>query len=126
MNGGPVRYNKNFMSLMVRESGVWSLLVDTGRPHSRSLGVPSGGAADHVALALGNALVGNPSGTLALELTLAGPTLEAVQPAACVVFGASFQIVANGSRIAAGTTFTLEAGQVLQIGGTPTKARGYL
>ena len=114
------------MSLIVREAGVWSLLVDTGRLRSRSLGVPVSGAADRTALALGNALVGNLPSALALEIALAGPTLEAVQPAACVVFGASFQIAANGFPIAAGTTFTLEAGQVLKIGGTPTNVRAYL
>ncbi len=46
------------MSLLVREAGLQSLLVDRGRERSRALGVPAGGAADRAALALGNALVG--------------------------------------------------------------------
>jgi 5-oxoprolinase (ATP-hydrolysing) subunit C len=114
------------MSLFVRETGLFSLLVDHGRPRTRSLGMPVGGAADRTALALGNALVGNLPAALALEVTLLGPTIEALQTTACVLFGAAFQSEINGSRISVATTFTLEPGQVLRIGGTRSNARGYL
>jgi len=114
------------MSLIVREPGLHSLLVDCGRLRSRSLGVPVGGAADRLALALGNALVGNPPDALALEVTLVGPTLEADQPTAGIVFGTPFQTTINGLPVTVGTTFTLNTGDVLRIGGTLTNARGYL
>jgi 5-oxoprolinase (ATP-hydrolysing) subunit C len=109
------------MCLTVLDPGPYSLLVDLGRPSSRSLGVPVGGAADRAALALGNALVGNPPDAVALELTLAGPTLRAEHPTACVVFGAPFTF-----SVPAGTTFQLQPGDVLKIGGTPEGVRGYL
>ena len=114
------------MSLHVREPGLLSLLVDHGRPRSRALGMPVGGAADRAALALGNALVGNPPTAVGLEVTLSGPTLEARHPTAGVVFGAPFHLTLNGRAIPAGTTFTLEPGDVLRIGGTLAGARGYL
>jgi len=114
------------MSLCVREPGLLSLLVDRGRPHCRHLGVPVGGAADRTALALGNALVGNEPDAVAVEVTLSGPAVEALQPAACVVFGAPFQSTINGNPITPSTTFTLEPGDVLRIGGTLTGVRGYL
>jgi len=114
------------MSLRLLHAGVWSLLVDGGRPRSRSLGVPVGGAADRTALALGNALVGNPPLAVALEFALAGPTLRAEHPSAAAVFGAPFAITVNDKAIAAGTTFTLDAGDELHIGGTATGVRGYL
>ena len=113
------------MSLVVRDAGLFSLLVDRGRTRSRHLGMPLGGAADRAALALGNALVGNPLDTVAVEVTLSGPTLVATEPAACVVFGAPFQSAINGRAISIGTTFTLEPGDVLRVGGTLTAARGY-
>jgi biotin-dependent carboxylase-like uncharacterized protein len=113
------------MSLRVLDAGLFSFLVDYGRSRSRHLGVPLGGAADRAALALGNALVGNAPEAPALEVTLAGPTLEALQPAAGVIFGAPFLSTINGRPIAPGTTFTLEAGDVLRIGGTLAGARGY-
>src|ERR1700730_2670283 len=98
------------MSLEVLDPGWAARVVDAGRPHCRSLGVPVGGAADRTALTLGNALVGNPLGAAALEITLAGPTLEADADLACVVFGAPFELTSDRQPLAAGTTFTLTAG----------------
>lgn len=111
------------MALRVLEPGLYTLLVDAGRPGSRSLGVPVGGAADRSALALGNALVGNAPDAAAIEICLAGPTLQADDDLACVLCGAPFEI--SGNR-RAGKTFTLPAGESLRIGGTPSGMRAYL
>ncbi|MBY0461095.1 MAG: biotin-dependent carboxyltransferase family protein, partial [Gemmataceae bacterium] len=114
------------MSLRVRETGLLSLLVDFGRPRSRSRGVPLGGAADRFALALGNGLVGNLPDALALEVTLSGPTLETLHPAPCVIYGAPFESTVNNAPVTPGSTFTLEPGDVLRVGGTPTGVRAYV
>jgi antagonist of KipI len=90
------------------------------------LGVPVGGAADRFSLVLGNALAGNQAQAAALEITLAGPTVEAEADLACVVFGAPFSLSGDRQELEVGKTFTLKAGKRLQIGGTPTGARGYL
>ncbi|MCI0461641.1 MAG: biotin-dependent carboxyltransferase family protein [Gemmataceae bacterium] len=114
------------MSLRVLAPGLYTLVVDLGRPHCRSLGVPVGGAADRTALALGNALVGNPPDAAALEFTLLGPTLQATCELACVVYGAPFELKSDRQHLTAGTTFTLTAGEELEVRGTPEGARGYL
>ncbi len=115
------------MSLVVLDPGFHTLIVDQGRPTRRHLGVPVGGAADRASLALGNGLVGNPPETPALEIAMNGPTLKATEPTGCVIFGAPFHAaIANRGRIEPGTTFTLEADDVLKIGGTPTGVRCYL
>lgn len=115
------------MSLIVLEPGLLSLLVDSGRPNHRHLGVPLGGAADQASWQLGNALLGNPPTVPALEITLNGPVLQAQEPTALVIFGAPFQAKRyQGLTVAAGTTFTLEAGERLTVGGTPSGVRGYL
>lgn len=114
------------MSLRVLEPGLYSLLVDQGRPRTRSLGVPLGGAADRMALALGNALVGNPADAAALEITLAGPTLQAECDIGGVVFGAPFELRVGRQVLRPGATFTLRAGDVLRINGTPKGMRAYL
>ncbi len=75
------------------------------------LGVPVGGAADRFALALGNALVGNPPDTAALEISLAGPTLQADATLACVLFGAPFAMSSDRQELTAGTTFTLQSSE---------------
>jgi 5-oxoprolinase (ATP-hydrolysing) subunit C len=112
--------------LHVVTPGLHTLLVDFGRPGHRHLGVPVGGAADRFSLAIGNALVGNPVDAPALEMTLAGPTLEVDGDLACVVFGAPFSMTSDRQELQAGKTFTLHAGERLHIGGTPTGMRGYL
>ncbi len=114
------------MSLHVLEPGLFSLVVDLGRPHTRSLGVPVGGAADRTSFMLGNALVGNPPDAAALEISLAGPTLRAECELGCVVYGAPFDLRCGLRELQAGKTFTLRAGEVLRVGGTPEGMRAYL
>jgi biotin-dependent carboxylase-like uncharacterized protein len=113
------------MTLRVLEPGLHTLVVDFGRPASRSLGMPLGGAADLMALALGNGLVGNPSDAAALEISLVGPALEAACDLACVVFGAPFTLSSDRQELRPGTTFTFSAGERLQIGGTTMGMRAY-
>ncbi len=114
------------MSLTVLDPGPYSLLVDFGRPHHRSLGVPIGGAADRAALAQGNALVGNEPDAVALEFALAGPKLQANADHGCVIFGAPFKAWIDDVPIHAETTFNLKAGSVLRIGDSAIGMRGYL
>jgi antagonist of KipI len=113
-------------NLSVLRPGLRTLVVDRGRPHCRSLGVPVGGAADRASLALGNALVGNAPDAAALEVCLAGPTLVADAPLACVLFGAPFDLATDRRPLTAGKTFTLEPGEELRVGGTGERAYGYL
>jgi antagonist of KipI len=112
-------------TLTLLSPGLCTLVVDHGRPRSRSLGVPVGGAADRYSLALGNALVGNAPDAAALEVGLLGPTLEADAPLACVLYGAPFALRTDRQEVSAGTTFTLLPGERLHIGGTPRRARAY-
>jgi biotin-dependent carboxylase-like uncharacterized protein len=106
--------------------GLCTLIVDYGRPRSRSLGVPHGGAADRFALALGNALVGNPPDAAALEITLRGPTLRADDDLACVLYGAPFETTKDAIPQEIGKTFVLHRGEELRIGGTASGMRAYL
>ncbi len=114
------------MSFIVHTAGTQSLMVDEGRPRSRGLGLPVGGASDRLAFALGNALVGNPTNTPALEIALAGPTLEATDQHALVVFGAPFALHVNDGPRDVGKTFTVRRGDLLTIGTTRTRLRAYV
>src|SRR4051812_18159826 len=97
-------------TLKILQPGLCTLVVDKGRPHCRSLGVPVGGAADRTARALGNALVGTPPDAAALEVALAGPTLVADAELACVLYGAPFDLSPARRPLTAGKTFTLQPG----------------
>src|SRR5581483_10769430 len=114
------------MTLKVLTPGLHTLVVDFGRPRTRSLGVPVGGAADRFSLALGNALVGNPPDAAGLEISLAGPTLQTDSELACVVYGAPFAVASDRRALTAGKTFTLQPGEELRIGSTAKCVRAYL
>ncbi|MFO0878448.1 MAG: biotin-dependent carboxyltransferase family protein [Gemmataceae bacterium] len=113
-------------TLTLLAAGLQTYLVDGGRPHTRSLGVPLGGAADRASLAIGNALVGNPPDTPALECCLSGPSLVADVPLACVLFGAPFSLSSKRRPLEGSTSFTLEPGEELHIGGAARGMRAYL
>jgi antagonist of KipI len=59
-------------SLAVEVPGLLTTVQDLGRVGYGPLGVSPSGAADPVALRLGNLLVGNEPGAAALEMTLVG------------------------------------------------------
>lgn len=114
------------MSLLVLDAGLDSRIVDLGRPRTRSLGVPAGGAADRRSFMLGNALIANRVEAAALEFALKGPRLRADADVGCVIFGAPFDVFRGDERIEVGHSFTLRAGDELRIGGTAIGARAYL
>lgn len=111
--------------LMVMQPGLHSLVVDQGRPSSRSHGIPLGGAADRRSFQLGNALVGNPINTSALEINLVGPSLVANCPIAAVVFGADVDISTDRRPLQSGRTFKLDAGEILTLGSVRLGTRAY-
>ncbi|MFL5330758.1 MAG: biotin-dependent carboxyltransferase family protein [Gemmataceae bacterium] len=106
------------MSFEVLEPGPYSLLVDAGRPHHRSRGVPLGGAADRASWMQGNTMVGNELTAVALEFALVGPSLRATCDVECAISGAPFK--------RSGSCFSLKTGEVLKIGPTSEGMRGYL
>jgi antagonist of KipI len=79
------------MSVRVLRPGLLTTLQDRGRHGFQRVGLCPGGAMDHVALALANALVGNPPDEAALEITVIGPELLFEQDALVAVCGAEFQ-----------------------------------
>jgi biotin-dependent carboxylase-like uncharacterized protein len=114
------------MSLRILDPGWATYLVDYGRPGSRSLGVPVGGAADRCSLSLGNGLVGNPPDAAALEITLSGPRLQAGCELACVIYGAPFALHCDSQRLTNGKTFTLQPGEEVRIAAASQGMRAYV
>jgi biotin-dependent carboxylase-like uncharacterized protein len=114
------------MSLSIVDAGLETRVVDFGRPASRRLGVPVGGAADHGLLSLGNSLMGNEPDAAALEFAVKGPTLRAECDVGFVVVGPPFAMHAQGRPLSVGQTFNLRGGEELSIGGTPLGVRAYL
>ncbi len=114
------------MSLVIVDAGIDARIVDAGRPRTRHLGVPVGGAADRAAWQLANALLGNNLETPAIEIAVKGPILRAEIDLACALVGAPFELGVGSRRFAANSSFNLERGDELLVSGTPRGMRAYL
>lgn len=109
----------------VRRPGLQSTVQDAGR-RVRALGIPAGGAADPTARRLANALVGNAPGDAGLEVTLHGPALHFRQAALVSLCGAPFTATLDGHPFPLWRAVPVQAGQVLDIGGTTRGSRAFL
>jgi antagonist of KipI len=78
------------MSVRVLRPGLLTTVQDRGRHGYQRVGLCPGGAMDPVALALANALVGNPPDEAALEITVIGPELVFEVDTLVAVCGAEF------------------------------------
>jgi len=78
------------VSLRVLRPGLLTTVQDRGRHGYQRVGLCPGGAMDPVALALANALVGNPPDEAALEITVIGPEIVFEVDTLVAVCGAEF------------------------------------
>ena len=101
-------------TLTILSPGVLTTVQDFGRPGFAALGISPCGAADPVALRIGNALVGNRPGAAALEMTLVGPALRFDSAAEFVLMGADLAATLDGETLAIGDVIRAKAGQVFK------------
>ncbi len=99
---------------------------DLGRPGRAALGVPPGGAADPVALRLGNRLLGNPEGAAGLEMPLIGGLFAFDADAHAVILGGQADIHLDGAPAPSGAVLRVPAGRPLRVGRVAFGARAYL
>jgi biotin-dependent carboxylase-like uncharacterized protein len=88
---------------------------DMGRMHSRSSGVPRGGAMDVFALQALNAIVGNPLDSAVLEWALGGGILRLQHDCVLAIGGARAQATLAGRTIPSFTTCYARAGDELTV-----------
>ena len=113
-------------TIEVLSPGMQTTVQDLGRPGYGHLGVSACGAADALALRLGNRLAGNSDGAPALEMTLLGGRFRFHGPAKCVLAGTDFGAMLDGAPIALWTPVAIRDGQTLALGGARAGARCYL
>jgi biotin-dependent carboxylase-like uncharacterized protein len=110
----------------VLQAGLLTTVQDLGRDGHGPLGVSRSGAADPVALRLGNRLLGNPPGAAALEMTLLGGTFAFHADTAIALSGADFGATLDAVPLAPLHVQPVRAGQSLRVGPTREGARCYL
>jgi biotin-dependent carboxylase-like uncharacterized protein len=114
------------MTVTVVKAGMLSTLQAGPRSGRRHLGIPGGGAADPLSLALANRLLGNAWDTPAIEATLTGPVLRFDADASVAVAGAAVSVTRNGREEGCHRSFVAKAGDELAIGAAETGARAYV
>jgi biotin-dependent carboxylase-like uncharacterized protein len=115
--------------LEVIDPGTLATIQDGGRPDAAPLGVPRAGAADPLALAAANLLLGDDPGVAAIELTGGMVAMLARDDTIMAVTGADlgFRAGPDGPWVRPGTSTLLRAGTVVGATRAPTSGvRTYL
>jgi len=113
-------------TIEVLAPGMLTTVQDLGRQGFGVMGVSPSGAADAVALRLGNRLVGNAEGMAGLEMTLLGGTFLFQHRAVIAIAGSDFGATLEDASVGPWTSVEVQAGKTLRIGPTRTGARCYL
>ncbi|GAB1208698.1 hypothetical protein APSETT445_007449 [Aspergillus pseudonomiae] len=125
------RFLDNFQwklsAIDVMSGGAYTLIEDwPGRP-TLGKGFCHSGPMDPLAFRIANALVGNPVGLEALEITLSGPELRFLGPALISLCGAPIEASLDHVPVRMWSRIRVEAGQRLKIGKTiKNGCRAYL
>lgn len=120
--------------LIVERAGLFDTVQDRGRIGFQEFGMPTAGAMDRIALALANALVGNPpeANAAALEMGVLGPTLrvEAESMRVAIVGPIEASLIASEGAapkpLASDRSHVLTRGQRLKLGGIEGVSTAYL
>ena len=114
------------MTITILKPGLQTTVQSRPRTGLRHQGVPGGGAADPLSLALANRLVDNSWDAPALEATLLGPTLRIDNDCALAITGAICAATLDGGEIAWHETVFAKAGSELHLGPAQADARTYI
>ena len=106
--------------------GPLSTVQDMGRTGHAAQGYPECGACDKYALALGNLLCGNPETAAAIEMTLAGATVQFEQSTVVALTGAVCAPTLDGKSIPLNAPVRIPAGATLETGMFTAGLRAYL
>ena len=114
------------MSLLIIKPGVQSTIQARSRNGMRHLGIPSGGAADPLSLALANRLVGNQWDAPAIEAALVGPIVRFEVATTFAVTGGQVSLLLNGVAASDHEAISAKAGDELVVGPVGNGSRVYL
>ncbi|HEX4002929.1 MAG TPA: biotin-dependent carboxyltransferase family protein [Candidatus Acidoferrales bacterium] len=113
-------------TIHVEAPGLLTTVQDLGREGFGPMGVSPCGAADPLALRLGNRLVANPENAAALEMTLIGGTFVFPEGAIVALTGSDFGATLDGVAMEMWASIEVRPGQALRMGPTRAGARCYL
>ncbi len=112
--------------MRVLEAGPLTTVQDGGRVGWGRYGLSPSGAADGEALLLGDALLGNPPDTAALEMTMRGGVFTVDAPCVIALTGGWCDADVDGRVVQHGVPTPITGGARLTVGPLRTGARAYL
>ena len=113
-------------AILVQAPGLLTTVQDLGREGFGPIGISPSGAADEIALRIGNRLVGNVEGAAGLEMTLLGGTFQFPEGAVLALTGSDFGATLDGAPVTFWTSMEARPGQTLRTGQTRSGARCYV
>lgn len=113
-------------AIEVLSPGLLTTVQDLGREGFGPMGVSPSGAADPIALRIGNRLVGNSESAAGLEMTLLGGAFQFQGACIVALTGSDFGAMLDGVPVPAWESFEAKTGQTLRLGPTRSGARCYL
>ncbi len=113
-------------TIHVEVPGLFTTVQDLGREGFGAMGVSVAGAADAIALRVGNRLAGNLESASALEMTLLGGTFVFPEGGVVALAGSDFGAMVDGEPREIWTAFEVKPGQTLRLGPSRSGARCYL
>jgi antagonist of KipI len=112
--------------IRVEGPGLLTTVQDLGRPGFGPVGVSASGAADPIALRIGNRLLGNPEGAAALEMTLVGGAFRFEIDTWVAITGSDFGATLEEAPVPPWTVQPVGQGRLLRLHATRSGARCYL
>lgn len=113
-------------AIVVEAPGFLTTVQDLGRPGHAASGVSASGAADPIALSIGNRLVGNEGGAAALEMTIVGGTFRFEDDGVVALTGADPGARVGELPVAPWCAVPVRAGETLACTAFRGGARSYL
>ncbi|MEZ5708480.1 MAG: biotin-dependent carboxyltransferase family protein [Blastomonas sp.] len=114
------------MSIIVTEPGLQTSVQGSPFFGFRDSAMPAAGAADPLALALANRLVGKAAADEALEITLSGASFRSEIAMHVALAGAPCSLEIDGAKHENHRTIPVRAGQTIRIGHAASGCRSYL
>ena len=106
--------------------GLLTTVQDGGRYGSQQYGVPLSGAIDSFAHRVSNILVGNDDFEAALEITMMGPKIQALDDTVIAITGGDLSPTLNGQTMPMWQSIYIHKGDVIEFSGLKSGCRSYI
>nr|WP_263314039.1 biotin-dependent carboxyltransferase family protein [Mammaliicoccus sp. Marseille-Q6498] len=114
------------MSVIVRESGLYTSIQDLGRQQYQHIGIVKNGSIDQLNHRLANMLVGNSEEEALIEMTVRMPSFQFTEPTLIAITGANFPAYKDNKKISPYKIHLMDKGEVLSFSDAHKGTRGYL